>query len=118
MPLIAVCSRHIPSAPALPQRTLVVRDERGRFERISIGIGQNRKHQESRDRGTGLKGVMANRALFGLRLDDRVRIVLLAERVKGRPILRIKCCNFNELTVIDPPHVNIVVEINRARSFG
>jgi hypothetical protein len=61
---------------------------------------------------------MANRTLFRLALDHGVGIIFLVESVKSGSRFRINGSNFDELPMINPADVNVIVEINRTRPVG
>src|SRR5262249_54829726 len=64
-----------------------------------------------------LECVVADEAFFGLSLNDGGRIVFLRKLVEDRTRFGIDYRNFNELSVIDPPDVDVVVEVNRPRAL-
>src|SRR5947208_15847066 len=81
-------------------------------------MGQHRKHQKTRNGRASLESVVAHQALLLLQLQYWMPVVLLAQFVEQRPGLRVDRSNLNVLPVIDPAHVDIVVEVNRARRVG
>src|SRR5215510_706174 len=51
-------------------------------------------------------------------MNDRIRIIFLAELVKGWPTFGIDFRDFNKLPVIHPTDVDIIVEVDRTRRLG
>src|SRR5207248_11249546 len=113
--LPAVSARDVPSAPALSKRTLVIRDQRRGFQRVTGGIRQHRKHEETWNGRARLESVMAYQTVFFLRFQHGMRVVLLIELVKDGARFGIHGSDFNELAMVDPPNVDVVVEINGPR---
>ena len=60
---------------------------------------------------------MAYETFLRFAVNQRIRIIFLRQLVEDRTRLGIDFRNFNELAVIHPTHIDVIVEINSARGF-
>ena len=115
--LSAVRAGDIPSAPAFAQRALLAGDERlGSDGLSSRGRGENRSEQDAGDAARSGRDVALRAIQLGA-LEDGMVALVLVQYIEDGALHRIERNELEHFSVVHLADVNVVIEVERARSL-